>query len=173
VKRWVALAIAVVAIAACSSSNKSSKGPTTTTVPSPSTTTASTGWAPAQLAQAKQLADKLRAHGIVCDDYKIYDKPLWVEKDPTLPPPGAITECTSGPENLTIETFDREGHAYGFMGTKINLVCTSKSGVHPSFPYVAALTWFIEPDSKGMGDRIAAAEGGPPRVVSRASACPK
>jgi hypothetical protein len=173
VKRWVAVAVAVVAIAACSSSNKSSKGATTTTTPSPPTSANANQWAPAQIAQAQQLAAKLRAHGIACDGYKVDDKSAWVRSNPTLPPPGAIAECTSAGENLTIETFDSEGHAYGYMGTKINLICTSKSGVHPNFPYVAALTWFIEPDTKATGDRIAAAEGGLPSVVSRESACPK
>jgi hypothetical protein len=176
VKRWVALAIAVAVIAACSSSSKFAKNSNTTTTASsrPTTASAAIGWAPAQLAAAKQLADKLRAQGIECRGYAPDDYKKWVAGNPTLPIPGAVAECASaGNENLTFETFAGEGPAYEFMGTKIGLVCTSKSGVHPSFPYVASLTWFVEPDAKATGDRVAAAEGGPPSVQSRVTSCPK
>jgi hypothetical protein len=176
----VALAVALLALAACSSSNKSSKNPTTTTTPSSPTTAAnaSTGWAPKQVAQAKQLADKLRAAGVACDRYTVLDyKTIYSDYKPTgLPVPGAMAQCTTaGGENLTFETFSGEGPAYGFMGSKIRLVCTSaaKRELPASFPYVASLSWFIEPDTKATGDRIAQVEGGSPSVVSRLVQCPK
>jgi hypothetical protein len=177
----VALTVALLAFAACSSSNKSSKAPNTATTGSTPTTSANapTDWAPQQVAQAAQLADKLRGAGVSCDKYTVVDyRTVYNDyKASRLPVPGAMTQCTTaGGENLTFETFSSEGAAYGFMGAKIRLICTSARNRNlppPSFPYVASISWFIEPDTKATGDRVAAIEGHPPTVYSRLEVCPK
>jgi hypothetical protein len=58
------------------------------------------------------------------------------------------------------------------MGTKIRVICDTaqKNHTSPTFPYVASLTWFIQPDSKGLADRIAPLF---PHSVSRLAGCPK
>ena len=48
------------------------------------------------------------------------------------------------------------------MGTKIARVCKS-AGSKPelgAFPYVRALTWFVEPDNQATADKLAPLLGG-------------
>jgi len=165
VKRLVVLLVAVVAVGACSS-NKSAKNTPTTAPPTPTTSSAKpTAWNAAALAQAKQLADKVRGAGIKCDNYAPQDYAA-VSADlqkSHIPVPGAMASCTSvGGEDLTFETFADQTSAYQFMGTKIRLVCQS-AGTRPAlgaFPYVRSVTWFVEPDSQATAEKLAPILGG-------------
>jgi len=156
--RVFAVLLAVVALGACSSSNKKSEPSATTTTP----TTASNGpgWNAAALAAAKDLADKIQAGGVTCSGYTDLDYQT-VANDLTksgIPVPGAMAQCTStGGENLTFETFADEQAAYSFLGTKNGKICATaaqKKLKNVSYPYVAATTYFIEPDNQATADRI-------------------
>lgn len=160
------LIVAVVAVSACSSSGKSATNNPTTAPSTPTTSaTTPTGWNAAAVAQAKQLADKIRAAGIKCDgygpdDYAAVSADLQKSK---IPVPGAQASCTSaGGEDLTFYSFTDQTSAYQFMGTKIRLVCHG-AGARPAlaeFPYVRALTWFVQPDNQATADKLAPILGG-------------
>jgi hypothetical protein len=157
--------VAIVAVSACSSSDKASKGPTVTTSSPTTATGKASEWSPSALAAAKTLADTARAKGVQCDGYAPQDYAA-VSADlqkSGIPVPGAMASCTSaGGEDLTFETFADQAAAYAYMGTKIARVCKS-AGDKPelgAFPYVRALTWFVEPDNQATADKLAPLLGG-------------
>jgi hypothetical protein len=173
VKRLLVVGLIVVALAACSSSNKTAKS-TPPPTGTPTTTGKATGWAAAQLATVQQLADTMRAKGLQCDGYTPIDYKTGVLENTNggLPVPDAEAQCTGdGGENVTFYAFSGEGPAYAWMGTKIRVICNTAAKNNlapPTFPYVASLTWFIQPDSIGLGDRIAPLF---PHSVSREASC--
>jgi hypothetical protein len=157
-RRLLVVLLAVVAVGACSSSNKKAEPAATTTTPT--TASGASGWNAAARAAAKDLADKIQAGGVTCTGYTDVDYQA-VSNDlmkAGIPVPGAMAQCTStGGENLTFETFADEAAAYSFLSTKNGKICATaaqKNLKNVSYPYVAATTYFIEPDNKATADRI-------------------
>jgi hypothetical protein len=140
-------------IAACSAGRKA---------PSPPPT----DWSASALKVAEQLADKVRAAGMACENYASADFEA-VDKSyrGKIPVPAAIASCTSDDEeDLTFEVFEDAKRAREFLDTKQAFLCRHAVGAgmadFPGFPYVDGGTWVIEPDEKETADKLAGILGG-------------
>lgn len=118
------------------------------------------GWDPTALAAAARLADAVRAAGLPCDGYEVWDHAaITTDYAQKMPVPAAMARC-SGPdgEDLTFEIFADAKARGDFMATKMYLLCTKareKRFAFPGLPYVEGDVWLVEPDEHATAERLA------------------
>jgi hypothetical protein len=131
------------------------------------------GWSPAAMQIVEQLAGKVRAAGIACDEFEP-ETFGFVSDDykGKIPLPAAIASCTSeDDEDITFEAFADAKSARQYIDKKQDFLCKRVARVKlsrfPGFPYVygEGNTWVVEPDEKSTGDQLAKVLGGESKMV--------
>ena len=117
-------------------------------------------WDPAALATGERLAATIRAAGIACDGYEVWDYGATAAGyERKLPLPAAITSCSGpGGEDFTFEMFGDEDARDNFRATKLQLVCSraEQQGLGLfELVYVEGDAWLIEPDEEDTAKRLA------------------
>ncbi len=118
-------------------------------------------WNPAALKTAEELAAKVRAGGMQCDEFGSAPFEAYEEQYKNKAPlPAAMAGCTAeDDEDLLFEVFVDAKHAREFIETKRALLCRRaveiKLPQFPGFSYVDGGTWIIEPDEKATADKLA------------------
>jgi hypothetical protein len=132
------------------------------------------GWDAAAMQAVEQLAGKVRAAGIACDEFEpgAYGL-LAADYEGRLSLPAAMGSCTSdNDEDLTFELFSDATHAGEYIDKKRTLLCKQAEKmqlpVFPGFPYVygEGNAWVVEPDNKETGDKLAKILGGESKMAT-------
>jgi hypothetical protein len=121
---------------------------------------ARSGWDRAAVESAAALAERVRAAGVACDEYEVWDyDTIFRDYAQKVPMPAAMATCTGpGGEDLTFEVFADQDARDRFMVTKMQRICAtaaSKGFKYLGLPFVEGDAWFIEPDEEETARRLA------------------
>jgi hypothetical protein len=132
-----------------------------------------TGWSPSALREADQLADKVRAGGVRCDNYAPGNfADFGDEYRRRLPLPAAYTSCTTGDEGdeeISFQIFADAKQARAFADTKQAMLCAKAKTLglegFPGFVHIDHDNWVIEVGDKDVADQLAGILGGTAQQV--------
>jgi hypothetical protein len=149
----VLLPVALAGISACSAAHQAAPA------------AAPVGWSTSALRTAEQLADKLHAAGVTCDNYAPAEFALFDEDyKRRLPLPAAYASCANADgDEIAFEVFEDAKHARAFLDAKQAFLCRKAKKLgpgFPGFPYVYADNWVVEVDDKETADQFAGILGG-------------
>ena len=159
------LSLALAGSSACSAAHPSAP------MAPPSGGAAPAGWSASALGTAEQLADKVRAAGVPCDNYAPGDFAAFGEDYKRhLPLPAAYTSCTTGEDDeIRFQVFADATQARAFVDAKQALLCGKakelKMPDFPGFAHVDGDNWVVEVDDKDTADKLAGILGGTAQQV--------
>ena len=138
-----------------------------------------TDWDPAALAMAEELAEKVRAGGVACDEYEVIPYLAYIGdyrtalKMETAELPIAETYCSGGDEgdeDITFIVFASNELANKFVETKRSLLCRRAKKMKllefPGFPYVQGDKWIIQPDERTTSVQLGDILGVPAKMAA-------
>ncbi len=132
-------------------------------------------WSAGALQIAEQVAAKIRAGGVACNNFAPAAPPMFaIAEQVRIPPVAAVASCsTEGAEDLTFEVFADAKAAQEFVAFKQELLCRRMRDVNIAdwvgFPYVDGGAWIIEPDDKDTAEQLAKILG----VSAKMAGCSK